>query len=65
MIAIRRDTLIENIFLCTRAARDLLRVGVELNDLVQIAAVGLVKAADRFNTARHAFCEDAYCTHAG
>ncbi len=48
-----RDTLIEeHHFLCARAARKFARVGVELNDLVQIAAVGLVKAADRFDTRR-------------
>jgi RNA polymerase sigma-B factor len=47
-----RDMLIEeHHFLCTRAARKFVRAGVELNDLVQIAAVGLVKAADRFNNA--------------
>lgn len=45
-----RDQLIEeHHFLCARAARKFVRIGVELNDLVQIAAVGLVKAADRFD----------------
>ena len=45
-----REELIEDHhYLCVRAARKFARNGIDTNDLVQIAAVGLVKAADRFD----------------
>ena len=37
--------------LCSRAARKFLRSGNERSDLEQVAAIGLIKAADRFDPA--------------
>jgi len=36
-------------YLCTRAARRFLRPGLERADLLQIAAIGLIKAYDRYD----------------
>ncbi|HEY9085233.1 MAG TPA: sigma-70 family RNA polymerase sigma factor [Candidatus Tyrphobacter sp.] len=36
-------------YLCVRAARRFLRPGLDRADLEQVAAIGLIKAADRFN----------------
>lgn len=45
-----REHLIEgHHYLCVRAARKFIRAGLEMNDLIQIASIGLVKAADRFD----------------
>jgi len=45
-----REHLIEaHHYLCARAARKFARAGIDTNDLIQIAAIGLVKAADRFD----------------
>ncbi|HEV7180355.1 MAG TPA: sigma-70 family RNA polymerase sigma factor [Candidatus Baltobacteraceae bacterium] len=47
----QRQRLIEHHrYLCTRAARKFLRKGVDRADLEQVAAIGLIKAADRFDT---------------
>jgi len=45
-----RDSLIvSHRYLCHRAARKFLRSGSDRNDLEQVAAIGLIKAADRFD----------------
>ncbi len=45
-----RDAIIEgHHYLCARAARKFYRDGVERADLEQIAAIGLIKAADRYD----------------
>lgn len=45
-----RDAIIEgHHYLCARAARKFIRDGVERADLEQIAAIGLIKAADRYD----------------
>jgi RNA polymerase sigma-B factor len=45
-----RDALIEQYhYLCRRAARKFLRNGIDRRDLEQVAAIGLIKAADRYN----------------
>jgi RNA polymerase sigma-B factor len=45
-----RATLVSNYeYLCTRGARKFLRPGLERNDLVQVAAIGLLKACDRYD----------------
>ncbi|MDP9017545.1 MAG: sigma-70 family RNA polymerase sigma factor [Candidatus Eremiobacteraeota bacterium] len=38
-------------YLCTRGARKFLRAGLERSDLEQVAAIGLLKASDRYNAA--------------
>jgi RNA polymerase sigma-B factor len=38
-------------YLCGRAARKFLRSGNDRNDLEQVAAIGLIKAADRYDAA--------------
>jgi len=46
----QRDRLIvEHRYLCHRAARKFVRSGNDRNDLEQVAAIGLIKAADRFD----------------
>ncbi len=55
MIALKasRDEIIErHHYLCARAARKFFRDGVERADLEQIAAIGLIKAADRYDDAQ-------------
>ena len=48
-----RDAYIESHhYLCARAARKFVREGVERADLEQIAAIGLIKAADRYEPAQ-------------
>ncbi|MEO9170790.1 MAG: sigma-70 family RNA polymerase sigma factor [Candidatus Baltobacteraceae bacterium] len=37
-------------YLCTRAARKFLRQGVDRADLEQVAAIGLIKAVDRYDS---------------
>ena len=52
MIAVKasREAIIEgHHYLCARAARKFFRDGVERADLEQIAAIGLIKAADRYD----------------
>jgi len=45
-----REAIIEgHHYLCARAARKFFRDGVERADLEQIAAIGLIKAADRYD----------------
>jgi RNA polymerase sigma-B factor len=48
-----REAIIEgHHYLCARAARKFFRDGVERADLEQIAAIGLIKAADRYDEAQ-------------
>jgi RNA polymerase sigma-B factor len=48
-----RERLIEeHTYLCKRGARKFLRAGIERSDLEQVAAIGLIKAADRFDPAQ-------------
>ena len=54
MIAVdseRERTICEYRYLCTRGARKFMRDGVDRRDLEQVAAIGLIKAADRFDPA--------------
>lgn len=47
-----RDAIItEHHYLCVRGARKFLRDGVDRRDLEQVAAIGLIKATDRFDPA--------------
>lgn len=45
----RERTIHEHRHLCTRGARKFLRDGIDRRDLEQVAAIGLIKAADRFD----------------
>jgi RNA polymerase sigma-B factor len=45
----RQATIEEHRHLCVRAARKFLRDGIDRNDLEQVAAIGLIKAVDRFD----------------
>jgi RNA polymerase sigma-B factor len=45
----RDRTIQEYRYLCVRAARKFLRDGVDRGDLEQVAAIGLIKATDRFD----------------
>jgi RNA polymerase sigma-B factor len=48
-----RDAVVsEYRYLCRRAARRFLRPGLDLADLEQIAAIGLIKAVDRYDAAQ-------------
>jgi len=48
-----RDSLInQHWYLCRRAARRFVRPGLDRADLEQIAAIGLIKAADRYDEAQ-------------
>jgi RNA polymerase sigma-B factor len=51
----RRNRVIEeHAYLCARAARKFVRRGVDRSDLEQVAAVGLIKAVDRYDPANPA-----------
>jgi RNA polymerase sigma-B factor len=45
----RERTIHRYRYLCTRGARKFMREGVDRRDLEQVAAIGLIKAADRFD----------------
>jgi RNA polymerase sigma-B factor len=45
----RERRITEYRYLCDRAARRFLRVGLDRADLEQVAAIGLIKAADRYD----------------
>jgi RNA polymerase sigma-B factor len=45
----RERTIHEYRYLCARAARKFMRDGIDRRDLEQVAAIGLIKAADRFD----------------
>jgi RNA polymerase sigma-B factor len=45
----RESTILAHRYLCRRGARRFLRSGLERDDLEQVAAVGLVKATDRYD----------------
>ncbi|HUA09692.1 MAG TPA: sigma-70 family RNA polymerase sigma factor [Candidatus Acidoferrales bacterium] len=47
----RERTICEYRYLCTRGARKFMRDGVDRRDLEQVAAIGLIKATDRFDPA--------------
>lgn len=46
----RESLIVSHRYLCHRAARKFLRSGNERGDLEQVAAIGLIKAADRFDS---------------
>lgn len=53
MTAQERDALVVQYhYLCSRAGRKFIRAGVERADLEQIAAIGLLKACDRYDAAQ-------------
>ena len=52
MIENREQTICEHWYLCRRAARRFLRPGLDRCDLEQVAAIGLIKAADRYDRAQ-------------
>ena len=45
----REETIQRYRYLCTRGARKFMRDGVDRRDLEQVAAIGLIKATDRFD----------------
>jgi RNA polymerase sigma-B factor len=45
----RERTIREYRYLCSRAARKFMRDGIDRGDLEQVAAIGLIKATDRFD----------------
>jgi RNA polymerase sigma-B factor len=45
----REATILAHHYLCRRGARRFLRAGLEWDDLEQVAAIGLVKATDRYD----------------
>ena len=45
----REATILAHRYLCRRGARRFLRAGLEWDDLEQVAAIGLVKATDRYD----------------
>jgi RNA polymerase sigma-B factor len=52
MIALESDrerTIHQYRYLCTRGARKFMRDGIDRRDLEQVAAIGLIKATDRFD----------------
>lgn len=52
MIENREQTICDHWYLCRRAARRFLRPGLDRCDLEQVAAIGLIKAADRYDRAQ-------------
>jgi RNA polymerase sigma-B factor len=48
----REQTISDHWYLCRRAARRFLRPGLDRRDLEQVAAIGLIKAADRYDSAQ-------------
>ncbi|HEY0799067.1 MAG TPA: sigma factor, partial [Candidatus Baltobacteraceae bacterium] len=54
MIALAREQTITSYqYLCRRGARKFLRPGLERCDLEQVAAIGLIKAYDRYDVSLH------------
>jgi RNA polymerase sigma-B factor len=51
MITNREPLVLQYSYLCTRAGRKFLRPGIDRADLEQIAAIGLIKACDRYDPA--------------
>jgi RNA polymerase sigma-B factor len=49
---LRDDFIASNLHLCRRAARRFERPGMERSDLQQVAAIALIKAADRYDDTR-------------
>ncbi len=45
----RESTILAHSYLCRRGARRFLRSGLERDDLEQVAAIGLLKATDRYD----------------
>lgn len=52
MIDNREQAICDHWYLCRRAARRFLRPGLDRCDLEQVAAIGLIKAADRYDCAQ-------------
>ena len=52
MIDNREQAICDHWYLCRRAARRFLRPGLDRCDLEQVAAIGLIKAADRYDHAQ-------------
>lgn len=52
--ATRDRVVVDHWYLCRRAARRFVRCGLERADLEQVAAIGLIKAADRYDRAQRA-----------
>ena len=50
----RERLVAEHWYLCRRAARRFMRRGLDRADLEQVGAIGLIKAADRFDSAQRA-----------
>ncbi len=50
----RERTVVEHWYLCRRAARRFMRRGLDRADLEQVAAIGLIKAVDRYDHAQSA-----------
>ena len=50
--SVRDDFIARNLHLCGRAARRFQRPGMERSDLQQVAAIALIKAADRYDGTR-------------
>jgi RNA polymerase sigma-B factor len=50
----RERTVVEHWYLCRRAARRFMRRGLDRADLEQVAAIGLIKAVDRYDCAEAA-----------
>ncbi len=50
----RERAVAEHWYLCRRAARRFVRRGLDRADLEQIAAIGLIKAADRYDASQSA-----------
>lgn len=48
----RERAIEEHRYLCARAARKFIRDGIDRSDLEQVAAIGLIKAVDRFDVAQ-------------
>jgi RNA polymerase sigma-B factor len=59
MIEHRERVILEHWYLCRRAARRFLRPGLDRCDLEQVAAIGLIKASDRYDSS-HATPFEAY-----
>ncbi len=48
--SLREQTIASHRYLCARAARKFMRNGIDRADLEQVAAIGLIKAVDRYDT---------------
>ncbi|HTU80615.1 MAG TPA: sigma-70 family RNA polymerase sigma factor [Candidatus Acidoferrales bacterium] len=53
-VVARERLVAEYFYLCRRAARRFMRRGLDRSDLEQVGAIGLIKAADRYDSAQRA-----------